>query len=298
MAIRRREFESLLSPIELGSDEVCLWTAARPYTIINGVVIPGDAKRSHPYFPMSNPDMFLSLARLGSRGEPSESSILGWVNRYGLLNGYDRLRESGRLHYGPYIKLAERIVQHPLRVSDFRREVRCANQLLRLYAEVRSRDYHAIADRFLTPSSPHRPAQPTIVDQYVADWRSSQAYNGVRWMLDEGITSLAREGEQLFGTARDIVLDSLFYMVREVRLSLTDLPIPGGQVANGTLPVRRSMRCPDLLSATYLQFYLMVTGGRSMRNCDACGTPFPAKPKNKRHCNATCRSNARHYRSR
>jgi hypothetical protein len=247
---------------------------------------------------MSEPDLFLSLARLGSHGEPLESSILGWVNKYGLLKGHDKLRESGRLHSGPYIKLAERIVQHPLKVSDFRREVRCANQLLRLYADVGSRDYRALADRFLAPSAQHGPAQPTIVDQYVDDWRSSQAYNGVKWMLDQGMTTLDREGEQLFGTARNIVLDSLFYMVRDVRLSLTDLPILGGQAADGTLPVRRSMRCPDLLSAAYLQFYLMVTGSRSMRNCDACGTPFPAKPKNKRHCNATCRSNARHNRSR
>ena len=117
-------------------------------------------------------------------------------------------------------------------------------------------------------------------------------------MLDQGITSLDREGEHLFRTAWDIMLDSLFYMVRDVRLSLTDLPIPGGQETDRTLPVRSSMRCRDLLSAAYLQLYLMVVGSRSMRNCDACGMPFPAKPKNKRHCDATCRSNARHYRSR
>jgi hypothetical protein len=132
----------------------------------------------------------------------------------------------------------------------------------------------------------------------VADWRNSQAYDGVKWMLDQGITSLDREGEHLSGTAKNVLLDSLFYMIRDVRLSLTDLPIAGGQEADRALPVRRSMRCPNLLSAAYLQFYLMVTGSKSMRNCDACGTPFPAKPKNKRHCNATCRSNARHYRSR
>jgi hypothetical protein len=297
VAIRRREFDGLLSPIELGSDEVCFWAATPPYSIVNGLIVPGEAKNTRPYSPMANPDLFLSLARLGSHGEPSEGSILGWVNRYGLLKGYDKLRKSGRLHHGPYIKVAERIVQHPLKVNDFRTEVRCAKQLLRLYADVRSRDYRAVAERFLAPSTPHGALHSTIVDQYMADWRSSH-YDGVKWMLDQGITSLDREGEHLFRTAWDIVLDSLFYMVRDVRLSLTDLPIPGGQETDGTLPVRSSMRCPDLLSAAYLQFYLMVVGSRSMRNCDACGMPFPAKPKNKRHCNPTCRSNARHYRSR
>jgi hypothetical protein len=46
-----------------------------------------------------------------------------------------------------------------------------------------------------------------------------------------------------------------------------------------------------------LQFYLMLRGNRALRYCEnpACGMPFPLVRKNKRFCNATCRSNARHY---
>jgi predicted nucleic acid-binding Zn ribbon protein len=54
-----------------------------------------------------------------------------------------------------------------------------------------------------------------------------------------------------------------------------------------------------LLSAIYLQFYLLVTDNKPMRHCEnpACGMPIPITRKDKRFCNASCRSNARHYRS-
>jgi len=62
--------------------------------------------------------------------------------------------------------------------------------------------------------------------------------------------------------------------------------------------IPRLWTCPDLLSAMYLQFYLLITDAEPMRRCQnpACGKPFPATRKNKRFCNDTCRSNARHYR--
>ncbi len=60
----------------------------------------------------------------------------------------------------------------------------------------------------------------------------------------------------------------------------------------------RSWECPDLLSAIYLQFYLFVTSDKPARYCEnpACGMPLLVTRKNKRFCNASCRSNARHYR--
>ena len=62
--------------------------------------------------------------------------------------------------------------------------------------------------------------------------------------------------------------------------------------------IPRSWKCPDLLSAMYLQLYLLITDSEPMRRCQnpACGLPFPATRKNRMYCNDTCRSNARHYR--
>ncbi len=57
-----------------------------------------------------------------------------------------------------------------------------------------------------------------------------------------------------------------------------------------------SWHCPDLISAIYLQLFLLATKNTPMRFCEACQTALPAKPKHKRYCNATCRSNARNHR--
>jgi hypothetical protein len=110
--------------------------------------------------------------------------------------------------------------------------------------------------------------------------------------LDNGIHACLQ-------SAKNILLGSLAYTLTDVRLTLTDLRVPEDQGRN-PLFARRTMWCPDLLSAVYLQFYLMVTDNKPLRRCEnpACGLPFPAKPKHKRFCNASCRSNARNYRSR
>jgi len=265
------------------------------------MIIPQDETQSRLTSPLSDPNLFLSFARLGSHGEPSEKSILRWVNAQGLLKGRDRLRESefaGAIAFGPLLEPHERIEQHPVSVHDFRKEVRSAYQMLRLYANVRGRDYAAIAEWFLaeTPQTPRAPAQSTMVERYLDRWRNFE-YDSVRWMLQQGITTRRREGEWLIGTAKSALLGSVAYSVRNIRLTLTDLPAPGNQGPN-PLFARRTMRCPDLLSAIYLQFYLMVTDNKPMRHCEnpACGMPFPAKPKHKRHCSDSCRSNARNYR--
>lgn len=58
-----------------------------------------------------------------------------------------------------------------------------------------------------------------------------------------------------------------------------------------------SWGCPDLLSALYLQFYLLITNSLPIRRCKnpACRMPIQVTRKNRKFCNSTCRSNKRHY---
>jgi hypothetical protein len=304
LRIRTEEFDDLLTPVEQRSDTVCLWAVAPPYVIVNDTIIPQDERQARLTFPLSNPNLFLSFARLGAQGEPSEQRILQWVNRRGLLRGQDRLRESefaGAVAFGPVLKQHERIVQNPATVGDFRREVRCANQLLRLYAHVRGRDYEAIAGWFLEPLVERSSDESTIVERFLARERAELEYTGelLRLRQAQTVTTRREFGEWNSGTAKSILLGSVAYTVADVRLTLTGLRMPGDQ-GQESLLARRTMRCPDLLSAIYLQFYLMVTDNKPMRRCEnpACGMPFPATPKHKRFCNATCRSSGRYYRSR
>ena len=57
----------------------------------------------------------------------------------------------------------------------------------------------------------------------------------------------------------------------------------------------QSWGATDLISAVYLQFYLLMTNGLAMRRCEnpACG--MPVTRRNRKFCNPTCRSNMRHY---
>ena len=302
LRIRREEFENLLTPVELHSDTVCLWAVAPPYVVVNDTIISQAGKKSRLTFPLSDPNLFLSFARLGSQGEPSESSILRWVNARGLLRGQDRLRESdfsGVAADGAMLDLEpqERIKQDPMTTSDFRREVRCANQILRLYRDVRGRDYEAVAEWLLGPLTPRDPAESTIVERFLERWHGSAVYAGVRWMLDQGMTTRRDEGEWLIGDAESVLIGAVAYSVRDVRLTLTRLRMPGDE-GQDPLLARRTMRCPDLLSAIYFQFYLMFTDNKPMHLCEnpVCRMPFPVTRKGRRFCGATCRSNARHFR--
>ena len=79
-------------------------------------------------------------------------------------------------------------------------------------------------------------------------------------------------------------------LVSEVELRV------GVQRGQGLAP---SYKCPDLLSAIYLQFYLQVTKNKAPRFCEnpSCGELFFPTKSNQRHCPGdACRSNAYYYR--
>ena len=60
----------------------------------------------------------------------------------------------------------------------------------------------------------------------------------------------------------------------------------------------QALRCPDLLSAIWLQLFLMVVDVLPTKFCEnpKCQTAFPALRKDNVYCSDACRSNARHYR--
>ena len=85
--------------------------------------------------------------------------------------------------------------------------------------------------------------------------------------------------------------------LEDVRLALWHEEYATGSWADRYKPTQ-SWECSDLISADYLQFYLMMTNNLAMRRCEnpGCGLPIPATRKNRKFCNPTCRSNMRHYR--
>ena len=216
--------------------------------------------------PLEEPSFFLSFARLGSRGEPSESKICDWVLKYGLpirVLGDSRSDEAATTY---------------MPATQFREEVKRAYGLLTLYADIKGRNLSAVRSRIADPKSP--------LDHRIVAARRSSDY---RYLLDwVEVGTLEEDGPELFLAFRALS-DTLAEFMTGVRVRL-DVVTPSRAL--------QAYRCTDLFSALYLQFYLLVIEQKPMRYCEHpnCGMPFPATRKNKRFCVRTCKNGAKHHR--
>lgn len=183
----------------------------------------------------------------------------------------------------------------PLR--EFRTEVRCANQLLNLHADIRARNLKSLRRLFTTaPAAPDQ-SDTTIIDRYLEErWGRPLGGKVISRAVERGTLS-SIPPERYYGPAVSLLASAMTYMMRNISLSLTDNvwpPSPPGS----PLILKRTWICPDLLSAMYLQFYLLIVANKPLRRCEspACRQPFVMTRKDKRFCDQTCRSNARNYR--
>jgi hypothetical protein len=81
---RKRELERMFYRDDFPA--ACLWPrAAKGYRLKDEQIEPISLDDWLPNAPLSDPELFVSFAKLGSRGEPSENRCLRWVQKYGLL---------------------------------------------------------------------------------------------------------------------------------------------------------------------------------------------------------------------
>jgi hypothetical protein len=267
--IQKKSFEGMLDSFE--AREVFEWPETSQCQIITDSItrqrsILIEPSKLYAVRPLEEPSFFLSFARLGSRGEPSESKIRDWVLRYGLpmrVSGDTRSDESAATY---------------MPVTQFREEVKRAYGLLTLYADIKGRNLSAVRSRIADPKSP--------LDDGLVATRQSSDY---RYLLDwVEVGALEEDGPELFLAFRALS-DTLADLMTGVRVRL-DVVMPSRAL--------QAYRCTDLLSALYLQFYLLVIEQKPMHYCEhpTCGLPFPAKPKHRRFCSRTCKNGAKHHR--
>lgn len=255
--------------------------------------------------PLGKPDLFTSFAKLATHGEPTEKKIERWVGRFGLPVWDVRPEqvENGTKDTVPEYNPMS------MAVNDFRKEARYANGLLHLYALIRGRDAAPIKTKVRALRS--NLDQASALDQmfyerYRANMRSllHEAHDkrtdrfreafpvdrgepGIR-----GVKARLREFRNMVTllAAQSALGDITTSLVSNVELRV------GVQRGQGLAP---SYKCPDLLSAIYLQFYLLVTKNKVTRFCEnpSCGELFFPTKSNQRHCHgAACRANARYHR--
>ncbi len=294
----KEEYDSLFDPDVEFFGGALVWPPAPDYTIWQGKIYPSPG-RPRSRFPPPNPfartDLFYSFTRLGANGMPSESRIKEWVSQNGLLTRKDEnLSGAAVLEDGT-------VNQRPISVEDFRSEVSRARGMLELYAEIRRNDTLAIDARIAQPRS--------AVDEELAayfpsdgSWRHRrhliQAYTeGVAVSIVLGIADkvLAEMVSQSVAHVRPRAIKGFEY---PMKVTTDEELLSYVLAAHRNYRLQPAWHYPDLRSAIYMQFYLLVTQNRPMRLCEnpRCRMPFPATRKNRRFCCDTCRSNARRYR--
>jgi len=293
-----------------------MWVVAKSYRILDGLIYvdnpqPNFSEEEDPIsdagwaVSLADPDLFLSFARLGARGEPSETSILHWVSEHGLLRRADE-------KYPPMAKdppwIIGEVNQAPITVASFRAEVLCAHQLLTLYMNIREENFSALEARMYSTNSPRHPSSlwlhtpSTDLENHFAGLRDGVRFVREQWLLPDGLFDPEEAvGSRVKRGEISVALGALQHVV-EKRISNVGLSFDASYIRSQPLGsdyrIPRSYDCPDLLSALYLQFYLLVTDFQPVRRCEnpACNLPFVLTRKNKRFCNDTCCSNARNYR--
>ena len=222
--------------------------------------------------PFVERDFFVSFARLGARGDPSEAKIIRWVEKYGLPEtrvrtrpeDYERIRVDSRS-----------LRQASMTVREFRQQVRYARELLILYAQLARGETDKIRSRINQPES--------ALDKEIRRKFRSSSHKALtitsvdgRWRMDT----------RAFCAAFPVLVESVKEYILDVRIRPEAFLDEAWQ----------SYECPNLLSALYLQFWLMILNRLPMRYCDyeKCGTPFPFGRSDNESCSASCRSSKRY----
>jgi hypothetical protein len=301
LRIHRDEVSKLLDQEQALAN--CVWPVNSCYRIAGGWIY-SDGDDWTITRPLADPDLFLSFARLWTHGEPSNNSILRWISKHGLLG----LKE-GHLLWTINQRGETEITQAHMIRDDFTAEALCAHQLLHLYTDIKSGNLDAIKARFDGRYKQQeslkwgRILPDTVVDKLLQA-HANLAKNGHshfqpnQWVLKNRGQWNEEDYRDVYSAA-DALQVYVGWRLDNIKLNLSP-----GNLFTSPLPLGATYRpdlrwyCADLLSAIYVQFALLISDQRPMRRCEnpVCELPFPATRKNKRFCNATCRSNARHYR--
>ena len=299
--VKNKELEDLVDVFE-GAH---IFVQPRPETISienDCIYVSFDALRTVK--PLTHSDLFTSFAKLVAHGRPSKARIRSWVGRFGLpISGF-RPELEGDVPAGK----VPRYKPMSMTVDDFRREAQYAHDLFNLYIVIRGRDADVI--RGMVQRLRRNPDKASVFDQEFLEEFRTNTHHLLSDKPDDKRRSRYREEfpinrsePGIRGTMarhRDFV-NMMTVLAAESALGAISTELvstvrlrAGVQRWEGLTP---SLHCPDLVSAIYLQFYLLVTKSKPIRLCEnpPCGQPFVPYSDKHIYCSESCRSNARNY---
>jgi hypothetical protein len=282
--IANKEVRGLIGPVE--AVQAGLWFRAERYRTYRGEIHP-DGWRVGTTMPLADSDLFLSFARLGAHGAPTEVSVMSWIGKHGLLKLRDPERWK-RLEDGTPN-------QAPMKIEDFRAEVRKAYVALTLFEQIRSRDIDALRGRvgrervYLTnpPANwPSRDGSTSLAMVTIDSVPTTVETSADEELSDEYVLSLAVH------VLEDIVEQKIrHYGVTLVFSENDDHPRPlspsGGWGWTSYRP-ELTLKCLNLGSALWYQFGALISDKRPLLNCEECGLPFVGR-RDAKTCSGACR---------
>jgi hypothetical protein len=301
--VRRNELEGLVDVFE--SSYMLVQPRPEEVNIENDSIrVSYSARRT--IRPLDHSDLFTSFAKLAAHGEPREAKIRRWVERFGLPVQDSRSELEVVVPEGTLPKYKPM----SLEIHQFGEEAKHAHELLDLYLVIRRREPMAIRTMVREMNSRKRSRygeasrlDREFLDRYKANQRSLEDSGDRRVSSYREASPASKVASGIAGTrarhrefvemvtilsAQSALADILTGLVSNVQLRV------GVQRGEGLVP---SWHCPDLLSAIYLQFYLLVTKSKPIRFCKspACRQAFVPNSGKQIYCNDSCRSNARNY---
>ena len=282
MKISKKQMGELIGQDE--AMEIIGWPVAPDYEIKHGIIYPkGGLRYRHPS--LTDPDLFLSFARLAAHGGPSDDRILKWVRKYGLLRKARpesilwELEEDVELEverFGrPQVLTIEahQVNQAPMSVEEFREETRHAYTCLRLLESIRSGDTDSLRSRmsFKRLDPPGKPGQGSTKQVILGGHPIPFTFSTE--LTDEGVLDAAEYGLECIVEAQ----------LQDVRLRFA----ADNQAASRR--TRLAPDCPDLCSALYYQLARLIVDERPWTNCANCGRPMILTRPNRKTCGDACR---------
>lgn len=257
--------------------EIIGWPIAPDYVLKHGVIYPKDGWRfSHRIPSLTDPALFLSFARLGAHGDPSEAQILKWVRKNGLLRKaagpphHFTLHEDVRLPVGNELLTREKydINQAPMTLKEFREHVRHAYMCLRLLEDVRSRDVGGLRSRIsLKRNDPGDSSGDAIIGSHHLPLPMDED------PTDERVLLVAELGLELIVETQ----------LQDIRLRFT------ADYQAASRRKRLGIDCPDLYSALYYQLARFMADERPWGTCAACGRSMILSRPDRKTCGDACR---------
>ncbi len=273
------------------ASHIMIWPVAPDYYTKHGAIYPKDGWQADQYASLTEPDLFLSFARLGAHGEPSEARVLKWVRKHGLLRRADYeglhssfLKRDVQLPVGnELITLkAYELNQAPMSVREFREEAREAHSYLTLLESIRSGDIKSLRSRI-------------SIEQIDLLSEQGQQYS-MRCMALDGrpIPLVGAPPADATLTDEWVLLDATLCLEHAVESKIKDVrlgfaPNFGHPRPLSTFRPRLVAECPDLYSALYYQFARFIADERSWTNCVVCGLPMSRTRSNRQTCSDACR---------